>query len=117
LNKIDKAISLHDEINRKQKKINRLQDDLKRSLALQKLWPEAFEHGAAKACWTGQPMSKVEAVLTCRANGLPEGEWKISPLFLNDAVLTITNGKGDARSFSIDQVPQVLRITELRVKK
>lgn len=64
--------------------------DLKKSFALQQLWPAVFDEGAAKSQWSGkQPF------------------FNRDPEHLNH-ILTVTNGAGEKREFSYEQVPTLL---------
>jgi hypothetical protein len=64
------------------KKRDELQGELQRSLAIQELWPEAFEHGRVFSHVEGNPGSGF--------------------------FLTIKRGDGEERKFNIKEVPTIL---------
>lgn len=67
-----------------------MSDLKKKSFALQQLWPEIFDEGAAKSQWSGKlPFF----------NGDPE--------HLNH-IFTVTNGLGEKREFTFEKVPRLL---------
>jgi hypothetical protein len=84
------------ELKKKQAEAKKLTDKLDKALALEYLWPEAFEHGRARSHWYGA------AGTSCMGFKRP-GE----PLHLKHK-FTITDGEGNARLFSYDEVPKIL---------
>ena len=83
-----------DKLNSKLSKAKALTKKLDRSLALEWLWPEAFNHGRARAYWTGkQP----------RGMHLTRND----PTHLHHE-FRITDGDGEMRSFSYDDTPEIL---------
>lgn len=70
----------------KQEQKRHLEKQLHRSLALRKLWPDAFANGPANSFWVRR------------------GE---------NCTLTVTNGNGERRTFKREDVPEELRSPEL----
>lgn len=67
-----------------------LQASLERSLAIQQLWPEAFDHGKCTAAWVGK--QRVAYKLAENSN----------------RALHITCGCGEVQVFEFDKVPKIL---------
>lgn len=83
------AIALQQAIVEKEKQSLALLEELRRSLAIQRLIPTAFDHGSVSTRWTGHP-------------NLRNGER--GPL----KKCTITLGNGEQITFKPEQVPQEL---------
>ena len=83
-----------DKLNSKLSEAKALTRKLDRSLALEFLWPEAFDHGRARAHWFGKAQDS-------RKHG------KLDPVHKRHE-FRITDAKGDMRSFAYDDVPDVL---------
>lgn len=77
------------------RKRDELWDKLGRSLVIQELWPQAFEHGSVKELRMGQQFSP--------------GETKPQ-----DLELTFENGAGERRTFPLKDVPEPIRSDALR---
>lgn len=69
-----------------------LYQDLRRSLALQEIWPDAFEHGRCTSRVTGNPRSELTFVLT-----LGNGEQREKPLQDIPVILWSEQVKNDIR--------------------
>lgn len=67
---------------------------LRRSLALQSIWPGVFAHGTATTTWTAR--NRLSRPSEVRANGRYTPEIK---------TLKITNGAGEERVFPAGEVP------------
>ena len=101
-----------DKINSKLDEAKKLTRKLDKSIALEYLWPEAFDHGRARAHWFGKTPSTIH---------FKKGE----PLHLHHE-FHITDGDGNKKMFSYDDVPTILggglpddqwsRITNLTVR-
>jgi hypothetical protein len=80
------------ELNSKLNEAKKLTRKMDKSLALEYLWPEAFEHGRARAYWFGKAAAQ---------RGKPDQPHRYHEFI-------ITNSKGDSRSFAYEQVPTLL---------
>ena len=77
----------------KHKQRDDLMKDLEKSSALQSLWPEVFESGCARSHWYGlnTPYNHAFSQPTHRHHQF-----------------VVTNGLGDSRTFSFNEVPKLL---------
>jgi len=82
-----------DKINSKLDEAKKLMRKLDKALALEYLWPEAFEHGRARAHWLGKKPAR---------NTLPD-----TPLHLYHEFI-ITNGDGEQKFFGYEETPEIL---------
>ena len=83
-----------DKLHSKLSEAKALTRSLDKSLALEYLWPEAFNHGRARASWTGT--ARQGTYLT-----------RNDPTHLHHE-FRITDGDGEMRSFSYDDTPEIL---------
>jgi len=104
MDSIDKIDMLAEKIAGQYKKQADLLSQLTKSRAIQRLWPEAFDHGRVKSFWTGEPVTNQEFARMER-QGL-KGKAKH---------FTITNGKGESRVFKPSEVPQILNTNKLDI--
>ena len=77
----------------KHKQRDELLGDLEKSLELQKLWPEVFEHGGAKSHWYGLNTPYNHAIRQ------PTHKYHM---------FVVTDGSGESRTFSFNEVPKIL---------
>lgn len=89
---IDRAINKSQELQELLDRQRELYKQLDQALALQKLWPDVFEHGAASSRWVGPHEEGF------RFRNTPANAWR----------LQITNGLGETREFVREDVPSVL---------
>jgi len=82
-----------DKINSKLDDAKKLTRKLDKALALEYLWPEAFEHGRVRAHWLGKKLARIR---------LPD-----TPLHLHHEFI-ITNGAGEQQFFSYEETPEIL---------
>lgn len=73
-------------------KAQELTRSLDKSLAMEWLWPEVFEHGRVRAYWRGVS---------------PKNQDPRTPVHKYHEYV-ITNGEEEQRSFSFEQVPEIL---------
>ena len=83
------------ELKKKQAEARKLTDKLDKALALEKLWPEAFDHGRARAHWYGAAGTNDMRFMR------PD-----QPIHLKHEFV-ITDGEGNVRSFSFDDTPKI----------
>lgn len=83
-----------DKINSKLDEAKKLGRKLDKALALEYLWPEAFDHGRARAHWLGKTPTTIH---------FKKGE----ALHLYHEFI-ITDGKGEQRFFGYEEVPELL---------
>lgn len=82
-----------DKLNSKLDEAKKLTRKLDKSIALEYLWPEAFDHGRARAHWFGKA-NHGNAVLNKPVHMYHE--------------FHITDGDGNKKMFSYDDVPTIL---------
>ena len=77
-----------------------LYDELHRSLLIQQLWPEAFDHGTVSSAWMGPR----EEPYRHHINRRHLERWR----------LRVTNGAGEQREFPLAEVPEGLHNDAVR---
>jgi hypothetical protein len=86
-----------DKLHSKVDESKKLMVKLDKSLALEYLWPDAFQYGRARAHWFG-PSGTNHTFLMARDQ----------PLHLKHEFV-VTDAKGNTRSFDYEEVPTVLQ--------
>lgn len=94
---MDRVDMLSERMAGQYKKQADLLSQLTKSRAIQRLWPEAFDHGKVKSFWTGEPVTNQESY-RMSLKGL-KGKAK---------KFTVTNGAGEQRIFKPSEVPAIL---------
>ena len=85
---------LTDKLKDKQAQASALMKKLDRSMAIESLWPEVFDHGRASTYWFGKAHAQFRRLAR-------------DPIHMHHEFV-MTNGNGEKRMFKYDDVPEVL---------
>lgn len=101
---LDKIDMLSKKIASQCKKQGELLEQITKSRAIQRLWPDAFKHGKVKAYWTGE-LTTTQEYMRMKAQGRKGKAQRF----------TIINGQGEQRQFAPSQVPEILNCNNLYI--